>query len=136
MTQETLDETIRTAARYNAGLQGLLPKGHPVRAVALGELGKLLAVDEPAGCSDISNSGQGQFPPSGSARLKLAYESLVRAYEETLVGFGKAHGGGQVGAEIREAIVRLEKELGVWTSGVRNVLQDAAGAGQVASPNA
>ena len=63
-------------------------------------------------------------------------ESELSGTWKTLVGFGKAHGGGQVGAEIREAIVRLEKELGVWTSGVRNVLQDAAGAGQVASPNA
>ncbi len=126
LSQETLDETVRTAAKYSAGLQSLLPKGHPVRAVALGELGKLLAVDElsPPSGSDAA----GRFPPSGPARLKLAYESLVKAHEELLIGFGKAGGGGQLGREVREAIVRLEKELGVWTSGIRNALEDTRAA--------
>ena len=68
--------------------------------------------------------GAGRFPPSGPARLKLAYEALVRAHEEVLVGFGKADGGGQLGVELRDAIVRLEKELGVWTTGIRNALED------------
>ena len=131
LSQETLDEAVRTAARYCAGLQTLLPRGHPVRAVALGELGKLLAVDEPSP-SPSSSAGLGaaeaRFPPSGPARLKLAYESLVRAHEELLVGFGKAGGGGELGREIREAVVRLEKELGVWTTGIRNALEDTVAA--------
>ena len=95
-----------------------------MRAVALAELGKLLAVDEPSppGMSDVAEAGR--FPPSGPARLKLAYEALVRAHEEVLVGFGKADGGGQLGRELRDAIVRLEKELGVWTTGIRNALED------------
>ncbi|KAI0711226.1 SET domain-containing protein [Earliella scabrosa] len=124
LSQEALDETIRAAAKYAAGLQSVLPKGHPVRAVALAELGKLLAVDEPSppGMSDVAEAGR--FPPSGPARLKLAYEALVRAHEEVLVGFGKADGGGQLGRELRDAIVRLEKELGVWTTGIRNALED------------
>ncbi|KAI0693920.1 SET domain-containing protein [Cerioporus squamosus] len=131
LSQETLDETIRTAAKYSAGLQTLLPKGHPVRAVALGELGKLLAVDEPSPPS--GEDAAARFPPSGPARLKLAYESLVKAHEELLIGFGKADGGGQLGRDIRDNIVRLEKELGVWTSGIRNALEDTVAARMGAS---
>lgn len=124
LSQETLDEVIRTAAKYSAGLQPVLPKGHPIRAIALAELGKLLAVDEPA-----PHDGRAQaatFPPSGPPRLKLAYESLVRAHEELLVGFGKANAGGHVGKDVRDAIARLEKEIGVWTAGVGNALEDSA----------
>nr|VWO95993.1 Alcohol dehydrogenase 1 [Ganoderma boninense] len=124
LNQETLDEVIRTAARYGAGIQALLPKGHPVRAVALGELGKLLAVDEPSPAPVSDATANGKFPPSGPARLKLAYESLVKAHEEMLIGFGRQVGGGQLGREIRDATVRLEKELGVWRTGIRNVLED------------
>ncbi|EJF63742.1 SET domain-containing protein [Dichomitus squalens LYAD-421 SS1] len=133
-TQETLDEAVRTAARYTAGLQALLPKGHPVRAVALGELGKLLAVDEPAPTSASDYAGAEKFPPSGPPRLKLAYESFVKAHEELLIGFGKKSGGGLLGAEIREAIMRLEKELGIWTTGIRNVLEDTLVSAQRVGP--
>ncbi|KAI0635233.1 SET domain-containing protein [Trametes polyzona] len=123
LSQESLDEAIRAAAKYSAGLQNLLPKGHPIRAIALGELGKLLAVDEPAPPSDPTPAAK--FPPSGPPRLKLAYESLVRAREELLIGFGKSNGGGHVGQDVREAIVRLEKELGQWNTGIKNVLEDS-----------
>ncbi|OBZ77393.1 N-lysine methyltransferase SMYD2 [Grifola frondosa] len=123
LTQDCLDETIRTAGMYSAGLTLLLPKGHPVRGIALGELGKLLAVDEPSPATDPSKDST-KFPPSGPPRLKLAYEYLVRAYDELIIGFGRQNGGGQVGSQIREAIVRLEKELGVWTHGIQNVLED------------
>ncbi|KAL7284146.1 hypothetical protein ACG7TL_001427 [Trametes sanguinea] len=122
MSQGSLDEAIRTAAKYSAGLQGLLPKGHPIRAVALGELGKLLAVDEPSPPTDQAEASK--FPPSGPPRLKLAYESLVRAHEELLIGFGKANQGGRVGRDVRDAVVRLEKELGVWNTGIKNTLED------------
>ncbi|KAI0764895.1 SET domain-containing protein [Fomes fomentarius] len=134
-SQEILDEAIRAAAKYSAGLQNLLPKGHPVRAVALGELGKLLAVDEPAPPSNESSdcATNGKFPPSGLPRLKLAYESMVRAHEEMLIGFGKSSGGGQLGGDMRDAIVRLEKELGVWTAGIKNVLEDTV-KGRMTSP--
>ncbi|KAI1798145.1 SET domain-containing protein [Ganoderma leucocontextum] len=130
LTQETLDEAIRTAAKYSSGIPALLPKGHPVRVVALGELGKLLAVDEPTPTPASDAAVNGRFPPSGPSRLKLAYESLVKAHEELLIGLGKRVGGGQLGKEIRDAIVRLEKELGVWTTGIRNVLEDTPVAGR------
>ncbi|KAL6299437.1 hypothetical protein BKA93DRAFT_742312 [Sparassis latifolia] len=121
ITQEVLDETIRTAAKYSAGLTSVLSPGHPVRGVALAELGKLLAVDEP---SSPATGGETKFPPSGAARLRLAYETLVRARDELVVGFGSQTGGGLVGQEVRETLIRLEKELGVWTQGIRNVIVD------------
>lgn len=130
LTQEHLDETIRTAARYNAGLSNILTFGHPVRGVALAELGKLLAVDEPSP-HDPNNISQAQFPPSGIARVKLALETLIRAREELYIGFGKGSGGGQVGKEVRDVIVRLEGELGAWTQGIKNVIEDARAAGQI-----
>jgi SET and MYND domain-containing protein len=64
------------------------------------------------------------YPPSGAPRLKLAYETLVRARSELLVGFGIQNEGGAVGRAVRESVVALEKELGVWKQGVRNVLED------------
>ena len=126
LTQQVLDDTIRTTAKYSAGLSSVLPKGHPVRGVALAELGKLLAVDEPTPPEDAGTpQGQSRFPPSGPARLKLAYETLVKAREELIVGFGTDNGGGLVGKEVRKAIVRLEKELGVWTQRVKDAIEDA-----------
>ncbi|GJE86686.1 SET domain-containing protein [Phanerochaete sordida] len=121
--QDALDETVRAAAKYNTGVGGILPFGHPVRAVAMAELGKLLAVDEPSPPTPADE--RGQFPPHGAARLKLAYQTLVQARSELLVGFGKANEGGQLGREVRDTLVQLEKELGVWTEGVKNALEDA-----------
>ncbi|KAF9819678.1 hypothetical protein IEO21_01943 [Rhodonia placenta] len=126
LSQELLDDTIRTAGKYSAGLSAILPPGHPVRGVALAELGKLLAVDEPSPFAGVRANGQ-QFPPSGPARLKLAYETLVHARDELVVGFGGKNEGGMVGKEVRETIVRFETELGVWKSGIKNVLEDANG---------
>ena len=123
--QALLDEAIQTAAKYVAGLSDVLPYGHPVRAVALAELGKLLAVDEPA---PSEQNAAGRFPPSGPGRLKMAYETLLRAHGELLIGFGKGSQGGRVGIEVRELTVRLEKELGIWSEGVRNVIEDTRAA--------
>lgn len=123
--QEQLDDTIRTAARYSSGLGSILPFGHPVRAVALAELGKLLAVDEPSPPAE-QDVKPGQFPPSGAARLKMAYETLIRARSELSIGFGIPNAkDGMLSREIREILVRLEKELGVWTRGVKDALEDA-----------
>ncbi|KAI6003120.1 hypothetical protein EDD15DRAFT_2157422 [Pisolithus albus] len=122
LTQEVLNETIRTAGKYSAGLCAVLDEGHPVRAMELVELGKLLTVDEPS--PPESQSMNGSFPPSGFARLKAAYETLVRARQELLIGFGRQIEGGEVGDEVRETLVALEKELGVWSTGIRNVLED------------
>ena len=121
ISQELLDESIRIAAKHVAGLSAVLERGHPVRGVALAELGKLLAVDEP---SPALQPQMTSFPPSGPARLKLAYDTLLKARNELLIGFGQENEGGEVGQDVRESIVALEKELGVWTAGVRNVLED------------
>lgn len=124
ISSDTLDEAIRAAAKSTAGLSELLCEGHPVRGIAFAELGKILAVDEPVSTTENPLSIPAPaFPPSGPPRLKLAYETLVRARNELLVGFGKANDGGQVGQEIREAIVSLEKEIGIWSQGVRNVIE-------------
>ena len=130
MTQEVLDEAIQTAAKACEGLAATLPYGHPVRAVAQAELGKLLAVDEPAPQEKPTHETQfaARFPPSGPPRLKMAYETLWRAREELLQAFGKDNQGGRVGLEIREILVRLEKELAVWTTGIRNTLEDTRSA--------
>lgn len=122
ISQELLDETVRTAAKHYVGLSALFSDGHPVRAVALVELGKLLAVDEPSPAT--SPAANVSFPPSGSLRLKAAYETLIRARNELMIGFGRDNDGGELGRDIRETLVSLEKELGVWTQGIHNVLQD------------
>lgn len=92
-----------------------------MRGIALAELGKLLAVDEP---SPLSPPQTTSFPPSGPARLRIAYETLLRARNELLVGFGLENEGGEVGREVRANIVALEKELGVWATGIQNALED------------
>jgi hypothetical protein len=124
MTQEKLNEAIRTAARSYAGLECISVRGHPVRGIAQAELGKLLAVDEPSPPSLTIAASMPVFPPSGPPRLQLAYQTLVKARDELLIGFGTANGGGDVGQEVREEIVRLERELGVWRDGVKNVIED------------
>ncbi|KAF8173082.1 hypothetical protein BJ912DRAFT_1024948 [Pholiota molesta] len=107
--QEALDEAIRAATRASTGLSQVLVEGHPVRGVALAELGKLLSVDEPdpaharapgesapstpdmgtPPASRFSVDGPAPYPPSGPPRLKLAYETLLRARAELLIGFGE-----------------------------------------------
>lgn len=121
ISQDLLDESIRAAGKHVAGLSAVLDQGHPVRGVALAELGKLLAVDEASPSTPPQTTS---FPPSGPTRLKISYETFLRARNELLVGFGRENEGGEVGREVRESIVALEKELGVWTTGVRNALED------------
>ncbi|KIK64626.1 hypothetical protein GYMLUDRAFT_160635 [Collybiopsis luxurians FD-317 M1] len=126
LMQDHLDETIRIATRNVTGLGAVLREGHPVLAIAVAELGKLLAVDEPSPRShETGPESSGVYPPSGFPRLKLAYETLLRARKMLLVGFGEANRGGEVGREVREMIVRLEREMGVFRQGVKNVLEDA-----------
>ncbi|KIP05657.1 hypothetical protein PHLGIDRAFT_73889 [Phlebiopsis gigantea 11061_1 CR5-6] len=125
-SQDILDDTIRAAVKYNIGLSNVLTYGHPVRSVALAEAGKLLAVDEPSPPNAVNVAEA--FPPHGPPRLRLAHEMLVQARSELAIGFGRANEGGQLGLELREIIVRTEKELGVWDSGVRNVVEDAKSA--------
>ena len=146
--QEALDEAIRAAMRAYTGLSQILVQGHPMRGIAFAELGKLLSVDEPCpthleagsggtnsaspspGASSIATLPIGlgmkppTYPPSGPARLKLAYETLVGARAELMIGFGGKNEGGEVGREIRNQVAKIEKELMVWKSGIRNVWQD------------
>ncbi|KAF9441593.1 SET domain-containing protein [Macrolepiota fuliginosa MF-IS2] len=142
--QESLDEAIRSATRTCNGLNQILPYGHPIRGLAVAELGKLLSVDEPAPkhlidgavpspssppttatTSQLASAIPAPYPPSGPQRLKLAYETLVRAKEELMVGFGGGKNeGGQVGLEARKLLVDIEKELGVWREGIRSAIAD------------
>lgn len=119
--QDLLDRTIQAAASYSTGVTNILSYGHPVRGAALAELGKLLAVDE---VTPKPPSATSRYPPSGPNRLRLAYKTLTKAHEELTIGFGRVNQGGFMGNEVREVLVRLEKELGVWTQGIRDALQD------------
>jgi hypothetical protein len=133
------------------GLNAVLSRGHPVRAVACAELGKLLAADEPAPAvvkpdgsiaavtkattsttaTTTAAKATSVFPPNGVQRLLLAKNVLAQAHEELVIGFGKEKDaeGGDVGREVRELLVRLEGELGVLKSGIRNVRQSERAAG-------
>jgi hypothetical protein len=127
LTQDALDEVIRASSVSMTGLSAVLPPGHPTRALALAELGKLLAVDEPAPRPAATAATAAAFPPSGPTRLRLACETLVRARDELLISFGERNGGGEVGREVREMVVRVERELAAWDQGVRNVVEDTPG---------
>jgi hypothetical protein len=141
--QEALDEAIRSATRSNTGLGQILTDGHPIRGVALAELGKLLSVDEPnpthlvppqsgvttstplSSSSSVNMMLPPAYPPSGPQRLKLAYETLKKARSELMIGFGGgANEGGEAGQHVRRQVVDLEKELGVWKTGLRNAYDD------------
>jgi hypothetical protein len=125
--QETLDGTIRLATMSAQALDVLMAKGHPVRALAWAELGRLCAVDEfdyplaqestEKAVTTAVGSSNGDYPPHGPPRLKLAHATLVRALEELRIGFGSD--GGESGKEVREAIVRLEEEMGIWRAGMK-----------------
>lgn len=41
-----------------------------------------------------------------------------------MVGFGEQNEGGEVGKEVREMIVRVERELAAWKQGVKNVIEN------------
>ena len=119
---EFLDEAITVAFRAQAGMQDAFPSGHPVRGVALAELGKLLAVDVAAPTQGaIAQTGATTtLPPPGPARLRLAQQTLVRARAELLIGFGVV-GGAQMVKTVEEMIKMIERELQIWDSGVKNV---------------
>jgi SET and MYND domain-containing protein len=112
-------------------MSAILDEGHPVRCIALVELGKLLAVDEPASSASSTTSASSSpfpFPPTGPQRLTLALETLKSALKELMVGFGQSNQGGDVGLGVREQLVKLEKEMSVWRDGIRNARQDAMSA--------
>ncbi|KAK7046540.1 histone-lysine N-methyltransferase ASHR1 [Favolaschia claudopus] len=126
-SQETLDEAVVCATKALAGLDGILRYGHPVRGIARAELGKLLAVDEPAPRPPAASAAEEalRYPPSGAKRLRMALDVLLQARGELNVGFGAPNEGGAVGRDVREDIVRLERELGVWQKGLSEAMRDA-----------
>ncbi|KAJ6476933.1 hypothetical protein C8R45DRAFT_833764 [Mycena sanguinolenta] len=129
--QATLDAAVVSATKGVTGLDTVLRYGHPVRGIARAELGKLLAVDEPAPRAPGSAAEEAvRYPPSGARRLRLALETLLLARAELSVGFGTANDGGAVGRGVREDIVRLERELGVWKKGLGEAWRDAKEAGR------
>ena len=136
---EILETSIQFAMAYVKGLSSVLFVGHPVRAVAITELGKLLAVDEPSPpgsdvpvISPVNDKeslqlGNGVHElkvPRGPERLRRALEVLRQAYVELCIGFGKKNGGGEVGKSVHDMLASLEKEYGVWQSRIRNTLED------------
>lgn len=98
------------AARCVTGLSDTLPYGHPVRGIALAELGKLLCVDvdpnyeSPASASPYTQVSSFENVngdlPRGLDRLQVAAQVLYRAKEELLIGFGRTSGGGEVGSAV------------------------------------
>ena len=124
--QELLDDTIRTAVRVLQGLVEALPVGHPIRAVHLSELGLLCATDETA--SNVPTlslpTKEKVFPPTGAARLQLAINYLIEARKELLIAFGVGNGGGGVGEKIRETLIQLEAEMGIWKEGVKTAWKE------------
>lgn len=134
-----LETAIQYAIAYVKAISMVLRSGHPVRAVAIAELGKLLAVDEPttdsssSSVADTSPDNATSIPamggleiqvPNGPARLQRAVEVLRQAHRELTIAFGRANEGGEVGRSVRDMLVSMEKELGVWRSGIRNTLED------------
>ncbi|KIK64637.1 hypothetical protein GYMLUDRAFT_240603 [Collybiopsis luxurians FD-317 M1] len=88
-------------------LATILGERRPVLAIAVTELGKLLAVDEPS-----------PRTPDMPDLSGPSFEAQVR--EEDAFSW---IWGGQVGREVGEIIVALEKEIGVFKRGMRNALE-------------
>lgn len=131
LPKDHVDEVCAAAARSVAAVSAVFPEGHPVRGVALAELGKLLCVDVDQDAQDIehivsptvaasdpssllasaSEAGVSPFP-AGEERLKLARNVLLRARTELRRGFGGE--GGEVARQVEESIRNLEKEWKGW----------------------
>jgi hypothetical protein len=118
----SVDEIIRNAAEIVAGLLELLVKGHPIRGIAIAELGKLLCVDEPASTRETNEKVI--FPPHGYQRLALAKDTLIRAMDEVEIGFGP--GGGDLGDAIRSLLENTDREMAVFRKGVENLQATAS----------
>jgi hypothetical protein len=112
-----IDEIIRVSAQIVTGLVDILPVGHPIRAGALAELGKLLCVDEPE--LSAEQQEKNKFPPRGYHRLVLARDTLIRANNEVQIGFGP--GGGDLGEEVHKILENTEREMAVYRKGVNNL---------------
>lgn len=124
LPKERVDQVCTVAARSLSAILVVFPDGHPVRGIAVAELGKLLCVDidEDAKCmEDLQNSadtspgpssGIGEGFPAGAERLRLSRDTLLRARAELRRGFGGE--GGEVAREVEESIRNIEKEWLGW----------------------
>ncbi|KAG8931655.1 hypothetical protein FRC02_002421 [Tulasnella sp. 418] len=133
LPQKEVDEVCWAACRALSGIMGgVFPEGHPIRGIALAEIGKLLTVDiEPDEDSPQITAGQTFLKsllylspsyssttnsasafPSGVARLQLALEVLLRARVELKRGFGGE--GGEVARQVEDGIRNVEIELMAW----------------------
>lgn len=117
----TVDDGIRNAGLLVTGLIAILDEGDPILGIALAELGKLLAADEPP---ESAATAAFTFPPRGPPRLALALETSKRALENLKIGFGRENEGGAIGIQIREDIVKLEREAQAWQHFIRNAWED------------
>lgn len=115
---------------------GIYPVGHPARAVALAELGKLLLipVSQPSSGRSIKETTEEeedvdawieseasivpiglrldvQLPAEPGRRLVWAREIILQALEESRIGYGRR--GGLVGRELEGLAEGVGRELGV-----------------------
>ncbi|KAG8862916.1 hypothetical protein FRB96_000336 [Tulasnella sp. 330] len=120
LPKERVDQVCTIAARSLSAILVVFPDGHPVRGVALAELGKLLCVDvdeDAKGMEDLQNNAGPSTMirdgfPAGAERLKLSRDALLRARTELRRGFGGE--GGEVAREVEESIRNIEKEWKGW----------------------
>lgn len=89
----------------------LYPPGHPLRAVLLATLGKLL-LHESTPCAPLLPRVSA-LPADRGVQLALAKQALVQALDEAKIGFGRAVDGGDVAREVRDALQTLEEEQAV-----------------------
>lgn len=106
-----VDRVCQLSMACLSALTVVFPEGHPVRGIALAELGKLLCVDVEEDASSEDPTAKGSIP-GGAERLSMARSILLQAREELQRGFGK--GGGEVGRQVDETIRNLEKEWKGW----------------------
>ncbi|WFD03578.1 hypothetical protein MOBT1_002271 [Malassezia obtusa] len=115
--QQRFPEATQLALVLCAGMQApgarseqstLYPLGHPLRAVLLATLGKLLLHESPP-CAPLL-ARIAPLPSDRGVQLALAKQALIQALDEAKIGFGTAVDGGEVAADIRDALQTLEQE--------------------------
>ncbi|TFK25868.1 SET domain-containing protein [Coprinopsis marcescibilis] len=152
--QDLLDDAIRFATRVTTGLGQVLSYGHPVRGVALAELGKLLSVDEPvpgehhihvpslgnshahaptptpASSSPTLRPPPSSYPPPPSSYPPSGAPRLKIALDTLLRARAElligfgGDGEAEIVQGVRAQVVDLERELEVWRSGIRDAVRD------------
>lgn len=125
-SQSTQDRTLlEDAMSYSRlvsialGTSEVYPSGHPARAMALAEFGKLLLLPVPSQDGGSSASKRisivpprlrFNIPEEDGQRLRLAREVLLQALWELRIGFGSK--GGLVGRDVEGLLEGSEREIG------------------------